>query len=55
MWQCAEPGCTNTHKKDRWNTTKAHEKGWFFQKDGTAYCPDHTPEWVAKWRKGKNE
>lgn len=23
---------------------------WFFMKDGTAFCPDHIPEWVEEWR-----
>lgn len=52
---CAEPGCVNTHKQDRCNTTKAQYEGWFFQKDGTAWCPEHTPEWVAEWRENRRK
>lgn len=34
----------------KWSIIKAGEWGWFFQRDGTAYCPDHVPEWVSAWR-----
>lgn len=52
MWHCAE--CGKTHKKDRWNNSKAQGLGWFMQKDGTAWCPDHIPEWVAEWRANRS-
>lgn len=34
----------------KWDIIKAGEAGWFFQKDETAYCPDHVPDWVPEWR-----
>lgn len=53
MTECCVPGCSNTHKADRWNTSKAQALGWFFQKNGQAWCPEHTPDWVAEWRARK--
>lgn len=32
---------------------RAHDEGWFEQKDGTNWCPDHTPAWVQAWRARK--
>jgi hypothetical protein len=40
--------CDRTVANHRWGKIKA--TGWFFAKDGTAYCPEHVPEWVQKWR-----
>jgi hypothetical protein len=37
----------------RWGATRAHGGGWHIQKDGDAYCPDHLPYWVARWRAEK--
>lgn len=34
----------------KWGRIKAGEAGWFFTRDGKAYCPSHIPEWVKKWR-----
>lgn len=45
---CLSDGCKNKIKNHRWGKTKA--EGWFFSKDGSAYCPDHNPEWVVAWR-----
>ncbi len=50
MKECAEPHCENSYESHYWGTLKAHQKGWFNQKDGTSWCPDHVPEWVASWR-----
>jgi hypothetical protein len=40
----------NTGRVGKWNVMKASREGWFFQKDDTAWCPDHVPDWVAAWR-----
>lgn len=48
--KCAQPGCAASAKDDRWAKIKAHDAGWFEQKDGTAWCPEHVPDWVARWR-----
>jgi hypothetical protein len=49
--QCAEAGCIAEHKTDEWNSKRAHNEGWFIQKNGDRWCPDHNPEWVEEWRK----
>lgn len=54
MITCAHEGCpASGHKNHYWGRVRAHDEGWFIQKDGTAWCPDHTPEWVAEWRAKK--
>lgn len=45
---CAK--CTAWIPGSKWDTIRAAEIGWFFQKDGTAYCPEHVPAWVPGWR-----
>lgn len=42
-------GCDTQIPNHRWGKIKA--EGWLFRKDGTAWCPDHLPEWVVEWRK----
>jgi len=39
-----------TGRVGKWNIMKAEREGWFFQKDGTCWCPKHVPEWVEEWR-----
>lgn len=48
---CSHPECKNYIKSYAWAKIKAD--GWFMQKDGTNYCPEHVPEWVHSWRKRK--
>lgn len=48
---CAAEGCTNKYANHRWGKTKADD--WFHQKDGTSWCPNHIPDWVAGWRASK--
>ena len=45
---CSQADCDATVKNHRWGKIKA--EGWFFQRDGQAWCPTHVPEWVAEWR-----
>jgi hypothetical protein len=45
--------CERTIKDHYWARVNAQEEGWFFKKDGTAYCPDHAPAWVETWRQSK--
>lgn len=42
--------CEATCPGHRWGVIRAGKEGWFFGKDGKAYCPDHGPAWVAEWR-----
>ena len=51
--QCDHEGCATQINNHRWGKTKAGSEGWFFQKDGKSWCPDHTPDWVAAWRARK--
>lgn len=51
---CAESGCDATHRdRHQWDQGEAAKKGWFFQKDGKRWCPEHNPPWVAEWRARK--
>src|SRR5947209_6361233 len=48
--QCAHDGCTAEHQFDGYNAVRAHSFGWFSQRDGRVWCPDHNPPWVTEWR-----
>lgn len=43
-------GCTASIPGSKSHQIRAAEQGWFFQQNGDAWCPEHTPEWVAEWR-----
>jgi hypothetical protein len=45
---CSADGCDATVPDHYWGKVKA--AGWFFQRNGDAWCPEHVPEWVAEWR-----
>jgi len=45
--------CTASIELHYWAKVRASDKGWFFQKDGTIWCPEHVPEWVPAWRAEK--
>ena len=45
---CAFDGCEKSIKWHYWSKVKA--TGWFLQKNGAIWCPDHVPEWVEEWR-----
>lgn len=55
-FRCArKPPCSaRVRVASKWDRIKAGDEGWFFQKDGTAWCPKHTPAWVAEWRRRKS-
>jgi hypothetical protein len=36
-------------------TIDAHQRGWFLQRNGDAWCPDHIPDWVVEWRSKKSK
>lgn len=51
---CHEEECTESFTDTgRWAPERAAASGWFCQRNGAVWCPDHTPEWVAAWRKKK--
>jgi hypothetical protein len=55
---CAHSGCGDKYYPHEWGTKEAQRKGWFLQRNGVAWCPDHNPDWVAEWRvknKKKNQ
>jgi hypothetical protein len=45
----------NTGRVSKWLVMEAAKEGWFFQKDGTTYCPEHVPSWVGSWRRRQAE
>lgn len=47
---CSEPECPATYANHEWGAKKAQRDGWFLQKGGTSWCPEHVPAWVAEWR-----
>lgn len=51
--KCEQPGCTESLPDHSWGRIKADD--WFQQKDGTIWCPDHHPPWVADWRARQRE
>lgn len=48
---CSQPDCTQVVKNHAWAKIKAD--GWFFQRDGSLWCPEHVPDWVDAWRARK--
>lgn len=52
---CASPGCISHVKSHEWGKKEAQRMGWFFQKDGTAWCARHIPDWVEEWRARKGK
>lgn len=52
---CKEPQCENDYFPDRWGKIEARNKGWFLQRNGAAWCPEHIPDWVEEWRKSKEK
>ena len=51
--KCAHGKCPNTFEAHRWAKVRAQTLGWFMQRNGKAWCPDHVPGWVVEWRKNK--
>lgn len=52
---CSHPGCTQAVLNHRWAHLRAQTDGWFFQRNNTAWCPDHVPDWVPAWRAKRDE
>ena len=50
--ECSYPECTERIEEHCWGHVKS---GWFFQRNGTQWCPAHTPEWVDEWREKKKK
>jgi hypothetical protein len=48
--KCSREGCEKTYPVHRWGAIRAGADGWFLQRNGDAWCPEHHPEWVAEWR-----
>lgn len=52
--ECAADGCTaNFRDTGRWAPERQSKSGWFHQRNGSSFCPQHTPDWVAAWRERK--
>jgi hypothetical protein len=52
---CSGEGCVNTYRPHYWGSREAARRGWFLQRDKTAWCPDHIPSWVSEWRQRQIE
>lgn len=48
---CAESGCEEKFFGNRGAMMKAHYSGWYLQKSGKVWCPDHRPAWAPKFEK----
>jgi hypothetical protein len=49
MKECAQPDCTKSFWSSREGTMKAHYSGWYHQRNGKSWCPEHRPAWAPKW------
>lgn len=50
---CRKTNCQNDYFPDKWGKMEATRKGWFIHRNGSAWCPDHIPDWVVEWREKK--
>lgn len=50
---CSVRTCTNSFKKHYWGSIKAQNDGWFLQKNGDIWCPEHLPDWYEEWKAKK--
>lgn len=50
MNSCNHEGCTAQSESHHWGKKKAQSAGWFFQRGGVSWCPEHVPDWVGPWR-----
>ncbi len=50
---CSQEGCEATFDDHYWGSVRAQDEGWFRQKTGENWCPEHNPEWVKEWRETK--
>lgn len=48
---CNQTDCEASHPDHHWGHVKA--EGWFHSRDGSAWCPEHVPDWVGPWRAAK--
>lgn len=52
---CKQDGCDESVPSSKHDRIQAQEAGWFFQVNGDAWCPAHTPAWVKSWRAARKE
>lgn len=52
---CSRGECPKFFPDHRWGAMAADREGWFMQRNGKAWCPDHNPDWVAEWRASKKQ
>lgn len=50
---CDTFSCTASIPNHYWGKVKEGALWFFSRTDEKAYCPEHIPAWVAKWRKKK--
>lgn len=51
--RCSRSSCEKSFVPHRWGNSEARFQGWFLQRNGEAWCPDHHPDWVTEWRAKK--
>jgi hypothetical protein len=52
---CDHPDCSHFFKEHYWGSIGAQKEGWFLQKNGDCWCPEHIPEWYFDWKSKKEE
>lgn len=50
---CSEPGCENSKPRHAWAYKTKDGEGWFDQRNGDSWCPQHVPDWVDQWRRDR--
>lgn len=50
MIRCNASECESEHPAHHWGNKRAETEGWFHQRNGDAWCPQHVPAWVPAWR-----
>jgi hypothetical protein len=46
---CSHDGCSNGTKVNRWAKIRAQDEGWYFQRNGSLWCPEHRPSFAPAW------
>lgn len=51
--KCAEPTCDKTKPDADWAHRTPEGEGWFDQRNGDSWCPEHIPAWYTAWKAKK--
>lgn len=50
---CTTTGCVKFYTNHKFGKMKASREGWYFGRNGDAWCKEHVPGWVSEWRERK--